>query len=616
MNSFPKWKTITISILLGIGFITALPNIFGSDPAIQVTREDGIEVLASTIEEIESLVSSAGILVNSVVLIGNAAIIRFQDNEAQLTVSAMLREELDLHVVALTLAPRAPSWFQSIGLRPMSLGLDLRGGVYFLYQVDLDTAINQYLESFQGTILQAFRSESLQASVLRNNSELQFIFENQEDLFSAEDVLFRIDPLLQIDRTVINDQPTLNVALSSAQITQRQTLALQQNILTLRNRVNELGVAEPIVQRQGLDRILVQLPGVQDPSQAERILGSTATIEFRLVDFENDAFEADRTKRPPLNSILRYDQSGFPELLRREVIVSGSELTDANFMYSQGQPAVSIRLNAQGASRMLDTTQSNLNRSMAVLFIEDRPEIVEINGEQELITDRQETVINKAVIRGVFSSNFQITGISPLEGQDLALLLRSGSLSTPIVKVEERTIGPSLGQDNIERGRLAIIVGLLAVMIFMIAYYRVFGLIANIALALNIVLIVSVLSFLQAALTLPGIAGIVLTVGMAVDANVLIFERIREEIRNGVTPLASIKSGYEKAFSTIADANVTTLIAAVVLFTFGTGPIKGFAITLAIGIVTSMFTSIAVTRMIVSFFYESRAKLEKLSIGI
>jgi preprotein translocase subunit SecD len=616
MNSFPKWKSVTISILLGIGFLAALPNIFGSDPAIQVTREDGVAVLTSTIDEIESLVSAAGISLNSIDLIGNAAIIRFQDNEAQLSASAMLREELDLHVVALTLAPRAPSWLQSIGLRPMSLGLDLRGGVYFLYQVDLDTAINQYLESFQGTILQAFRSESLQASVLRNNSELQFIFENQEDLFSAEAVLFRIDPLLQLDRTVINDQPALNVALSNAQITQRQNLALQQNILTLRNRVNELGVAEPIVQRQGLDRILVQLPGVQDPAQAERILGSTATIEFRLVDFENDAFEADRTKRPPLNSILRYDQAGFPELLRREVIVSGSELTDADFMYSQGQPAVSIRLNAQGASRMLDTTQSNLNRSMAVLFIEDRPEIIEINGEQELITDRQETVINKAVIRGVFSSNFQITGISPLEGQDLALLLRSGSLSTPIVKVEERTIGPSLGQDNIDRGRLAIIVGLLAVMIFMIAYYRVFGLIANVALSLNVVLIVSVLSFLQAALTLPGIAGIVLTVGMAVDANVLIFERIREEIRNGVTPLASIKSGYEKAFSTIADANVTTLIAAIVLFTFGTGPVKGFAITLAIGIATSMFTSIAVTRMIVSFFYESRVKLEKLSIGI
>jgi preprotein translocase subunit SecD len=616
MNSFPKWKSVTISILLGIGFLAALPNIFGSDPAIQVTREDGVAVLTSTIDEIESLVSAAGISLNSIDLIGNAAIIRFQDNEAQLSASTMLREELDLHVVALTLAPRAPSWLQSIGLRPMSLGLDLRGGVYFLYQVDLDTAINQYLESFQGTILQAFRSESLQASVLRNNSELQFIFENQEDLFSAEAVLFRIDPLLQLDRTVINDQPALNVALSNAQITQRQNLALQQNILTLRNRVNELGVAEPIVQRQGLDRILVQLPGVQDPAQAERILGSTATIEFRLVDFENDAFEADRTKRPPLNSILRYDQAGFPELLRREVIVSGSELTDADFMYSQGQPAVSIRLNAQGASRMLDTTQSNLNRSMAVLFIEDRPEIIEINGEQELITDRQETVINKAVIRGVFSSNFQITGISPLEGQDLALLLRSGSLSTPIVKVEERTIGPSLGQDNIDRGRLAIIVGLLAVMIFMIAYYRVFGLIANVALSLNVVLIVSVLSFLQAALTLPGIAGIVLTVGMAVDANVLIFERIREEIRNGVTPLASIKSGYEKAFSTIADANVTTLIAAIVLFTFGTGPVKGFAITLAIGIATSMFTSIAVTRMIVSFFYESRVKLEKLSIGI
>jgi preprotein translocase subunit SecD len=616
MSNFLTFKSVAICAVLLLGVLMALPNIFGSDPAIQVSREDGTDVVSSFIEEIENLLDGAGISMSSIDLRGNAAIVRFQDNESQLAASVVLREALDLHVVALTLAPRTPRWLQSIGFRPMNLGLDLRGGVYFLYQVDLDTAINQYLESFQGTIMQAFRSENLSVTVSRNNTELQFIFTNQDDLFTAENILFRIDPLLQIEGSIIENQPILNVALSNMQITQRQNLALQQNILTLRNRVNELGVAEPIVQRQGLDRILVQLPGVQDPAQAERILGSTATIEFRLVDFENDPFEADRTRRPPLNSILRYDQAGFPELLRREVIVSGNELTDASFMYSQGQPAVSIRLNAQGASRMLDVTQANLNRPMAVLFIEDSPEIVEVDGEQRLVTSREETVINKAVIRGVFSSNFQITGITPFEGQDLALLLRSGSLATPIVKVEERTIGPSLGQDNIDRGRLAIIVGLLTVMMFMVFYYRTFGLVANVALVMNIVLIVAVLSFLQAALTLPGIAGIVLTVGMAVDANVLIFERIREELRNGVTPIASIRGGYEKALSTIADANITTLIAAVVLFTFGTGPVKGFAITLAIGIVTSMFTAIMVTRLIVNYIYESREKINNLSIGI
>lgn len=616
MSNFLTFKSVAICAVLLLGVLMALPNIFGSDPAVQVSREDGTDVVSSSIEEIENLLDGAGISMSSIDLRGNAAIVRFQDNESQLAASVVLREALDLHVVALTLAPRTPRWLQSIGFRPMNLGLDLRGGVYFLYQVDLDTAINQYLESFQGTIMQAFRSENLPVTVSRNNTELQFIFTNQDDLFTAENILFRIDPLLQIEGSIIENQPILNVALSNMQITQRQNLALQQNILTLRNRVNELGVAEPIVQRQGLDRILVQLPGVQDPAQAERILGSTATIEFRLVDFENDPFEADRTRRPPLNSILRYDQAGFPELLRREVIVSGNELTDASFMYSQGQPAVSVRLNAQGASRMLDVTQANLNRPMAVLFIEDSPEIVEVDGEQRLVTSREETVINKAVIRGVFSSNFQITGITPFEGQDLALLLRSGSLATPIVKVEERTIGPSLGQDNIDRGRLAIIVGLLTVMMFMVFYYRTFGLVANVALVMNIVLIVAVLSFLQAALTLPGIAGIVLTVGMAVDANVLIFERIREELRNGVTPIASIRGGYEKALSTIADANITTLIAAVVLFTFGTGPVKGFAITLAIGIVTSMFTAIMVTRLIVNYIYESREKINNLSIGI
>jgi len=616
MNKIALWKTLLILFVMLIGFLYALPNIFGDDPALQITREDGTPVLTATIEQAEGILNQNEINFNTIDFQGNALIIRLSNTDDQQSASALLRESLNQHVVALTLASRAPRAIQNLGFRPMSLGLDLRGGVYFLYQVDLATATQQYLDSYQASISQAFRSEGIPVSVQRNIDTIIFSFDNEESIIQAEELLFRLDPLLNVTAAQSAQGFQLNVALSNIQITQRQNIALQQNILTLRNRVNELGVAEPVVQRQGLDRILVQLPGIQDPSQAERILGSTATIEFRLVDFENDPFEADRTNRPPLNSILRYDRTGFPELLRREVIVSGSELTDATFMYSQGQPAVSIRLNAQGAARMLDATQANLNRPMAVLFIEDSPELVEVDGATELISNRTETVINKATIRGVFSNSFQITGVTPFEGQDLALLLRSGSLATPIVKVEERTIGPSLGQDNIDRGRLAVVVGLIAVMLFMILYYRAFGIIANVALISNVVLIVGTLSFLQASLTLPGIAGIVLTIGMAVDANVLIFERIREELRNGVTPLASIKAGYEKALSTIADANITTFIAAIVLFTFGTGPIKGFAITLAIGIATSMFTSIMVSRLLVNLFFERKARLQSLSIGI
>ena len=616
MNKIALWKTLLILFVMLIGFLYALPNIFGDDPALQITREDGTPVLTATIEQAEEILNQNEINFNTIDFQGNALIIRLSNTDDQQSASALLRESLNQHVVALTLASRAPRAIQNLGFRPMSLGLDLRGGVYFLYQVDLASATQQYLDSYQASISQAFRSEGIPVSVQRNIDTIIFSFDNEEAIIQAEELLFRLDPLLDVTAAQSAQGFQLNVALSNMQITQRQNIALQQNILTLRNRVNELGVAEPVVQRQGLDRILVQLPGIQDPSQAERILGSTATIEFRLVDFENDPFEADRTNRPPLNSILRYDRTGFPELLRREVIVSGSELTDATFMYSQGQPAVSIRLNAQGAARMLDATQANLNRPMAVLFIEDSPELVEVNGVTELISNRTETVINKATIRGVFSNSFQITGVTPFEGQDLALLLRSGSLATPIVKVEERTIGPSLGQDNIDRGRLAVVVGLIAVMLFMILYYRAFGIIANVALISNVVLIVGTLSFLQASLTLPGIAGIVLTIGMAVDANVLIFERIREELRNGVTPLASIKAGYEKALSTIADANITTFIAAIVLFTFGTGPIKGFAITLAIGIATSMFTSILVSRLLVNLFFERKARLQSLPIGI
>jgi preprotein translocase subunit SecD len=614
MNHYPLWKNLMVAGILVFGAIIAAPNLFGDDPALQITREDGAPLAATTIDVVTSALNTAEIEYLSTEFDDGAALVRFPNVESQLEASTVVGEELPFHVVALTLAPRTPALLRALGLQPMSLGLDLRGGVHFLYQVDLDTALDQYLQTFESDLRARLRDAGIRNRVRVNGDVIEVPIVDREQLDAARDIVYALDPLLDISSAAYDGNPGFRIALSQVQITERQNFAIQQNTITLRNRVNELGVAEPVVQRQGLDRILVQLPGVQDPSQAERILGATATLEFRLVDTENDAFEAERRGRAPLNSILRFDDSGVPVLLRREVIVSGDQLTDATFGYSQGQPAVFVRLNNQGAGRMLEVTQANLNRPMAVLFIEEKPEIVERDGEQIMRTSREETVINQATIRGVFSSRFQITGVSPFEGQDLALLLRAGALATPIVKVEERTIGPSLGQDNIERGRNAVVLGFLFVVVFMALYYRVFGLIANLALFANLVLIIALLSLLQASLTLPGIAGIVLTVGMAVDANVLIFERIREELRNGNSPQASIRAGYDKAFSTIADANITTLIAAIVLFAFGTGPIKGFAITLTLGIMTSMFTAIIGTRALVNLIYGSR-QVGRLSIG-
>ena len=381
----------------------------------------------------------------------------------------------------------------------------------------------------------------------------------------------------------------------------------------MRNRVNELGVAEPIIQRQGLDRIVVQLPGVQDPTQAERILGATATLEFRLVCENENAFEAEEKGRAPIGCELFNDRAGTPVLLKKKAIVTGNQLIDASQSFSQGRPAVSIRLDSKGSKSMLETTKKNLNKPMAVLFVQQRRETSEQDGAFVNRTVLDKEVINIATIRGIFSSQFEITGLTVFEAKDLAILLRAGALAAPIFKIEEKTVGPSLGQDNIEKGFAAILYGLIAVIVFMIMWYKGFGLIANIGLLVNLTFIVAILSMLQASLTLPGIAGIVLTVGMAVDANVLIFERIREEINNGNSPQASISAGYQKAFATITDANVTTLIASLVLFTFGTGPIKGFAITLSIGILTSLFTAIIASRALVNLVYGGKT-IEKLRI--
>ncbi len=541
--------------------------------------------------------------------------VRFEGVETQLQAHDLIKAELgSTYATALTMAPRTPAWLRAIGLRPMSLGLDLRGGVHFLYEVDIKGAVTQTLQRYESDFKAMLRGEDIRyVRVREQNGTVEVVLRDQADADAARELISEADPLLEVLEGVDGEDVVLTVSMTDQQIRQRQDFAIEQNVTTLRNRVNEIGVAEPVVQRQGLDRIVVQLPGVQDSTRAKKVLGATATLEFRLVDQEGDAYQAKRTGRVPLNAILLENRQGQPILLSRDVIVTGDQLTDASSGFSEGSAVVHVRLDAKGARKMLETTKRNLDKPMAVVFIEKKRQTVERDGELVDVDTTEQTVINTATIRGVFSSNFQIEGLTPFESRDLALLLRAGSLAAPIYIVEERTIGPSLGQANIDQGFLAVAVGFLVVVLFMAVYYKVFGLVANLALMTNVILLVALLSLLQASLTLPGIAGIVLTVGMAVDANVLIFERIREELRGGNTPQAAIHAGYDKAFSSIADANVTTLIAAVVLFAFGTGPIKGFAITLSLGIITSMFTAIVGTRAVVNLVYGNR-KVKSLAI--
>ena len=605
LNRFPLWKNLLVVGVVLVGIIFALPNVFGDAPAVQVTAETGQPLNEQTLDRVTAILEARELDFGPAYLEDGRVTVRFPDVEAQLRSLDLLREQLGSgFVAALTLAPRTPALLRKLGLEPMSLGLDLRGGVHFMYEVDMEAAIGQALERMESDFRTMLRDEGIRYKSVRRDGEVVRLALNSEaDRSAARAVLAASDRQLNFDERRAGEDFELVVRMSEEQVQQRQDFAIEQNTITLRNRVNELGVSEPVVQRQGADRIVVQLPGVQDPAQAERILGATATLEFRLVDEVNNAFEAAERGRAPLGSALYTDRNGQPILLKREVIATGDQLTDASAGFEEGMPAVYVNLDAQGARRMGETTRANLNKRMAVVFIEQKRDLVERGGELREVTRIEEDVISVATIRGVFSNRFMITGLDPLEARDLALLLRAGSLAAPIYKVEERTIGPSLGQENIERGMQAVVIGFALVVLFMALYYRVFGLVANLALLANLVLVVALLSMLQAALTLPGIAGIVLTVGMAVDANVLIFERIREELRNGNTPQAAIHSGYEKAFSSIADANITTLIAAVVLFTFGTGPIRGFAVTLSLGIITSMFTAIVGTRAVVNGLY-------------
>ena len=604
MNQYPLWKNLMVLAVLILGIWFALPNFYGEDPAIVISKENGQVFSASEVGEIEEYLQEQSSRYTSINQKSNQILIRFDQVEEQLFASETMRPYLGrTATVALSFAPRTPNWINAVGLQPMSLGLDLRGGVHFKFQVDLGAAIEQRLNQYIADINKALIDKRIRRSVTKQGNVINIEFSENNDLSVARTLIREIDPLLQI--TKVTDT-ILQVQMTEDQLKERRDFAIQQNILTMRNRVNELGVAEPIVQRQGLDRIVVQLPGVQDPTQAERILGATATLEFRMVCENESAFDAEAKGRAPIGCELFADRGGNPVLLKKKTIVSGNQLIDASQTFSEGRPAVSIRLDSKGSREMLETTKRNLNKPMAVLFIQQRQETKRQNGELITSSVLDKEVINIATIRGVFSSQFQITGVSVFEAKDLAILLRAGALAAPIFKVEEKTVGPSLGQDNINRGFQAMLIGLALVLVFMIIYYKGFGLIANIGLLINLTLVMALLSLLQASLTLPGIAGIVLTVGMAVDANVLIFERIREEIRIGNSPQASITAGYQKAFGTIADANITTLIAALVLFTFGTGPIKGFAVTLTLGIITSMFTAIIASRAIVNFVYGQR----------
>jgi len=606
MNQYPLWKNLMVLAVLILGIWFALPNFYGEDPAVVISKENGQVFSESEVKEIGEYLQEQSSRYTSINQKSNQILIRFDQVEEQLFASETMRPYLGRSAtVALSFAPRTPNWIDAVGLKPMSLGLDLRGGVHFKFQVDLGAAIEQRLNQYIADINKALIDKRIRRSVTKQGNVINIEFSENNDLSIARTLIREIDPLLQITK-VSDIKPILQVQMTEDQLRERRDFAIQQNILTMRNRVNELGVAEPIVQRQGLDRIVVQLPGVQDPTQAERILGATATLEFRMVCENESAFEAEAKGRAPIGCELFADRGGTPVLLKKKTIVSGNQLIDASQTFSEGRPAVSIRLDNKGSREMLETTKRNLNKPMAVLFIQQRQETKRQNGELITSSVLDKEVINIATIRGVFSSQFQITGVSVFEAKDLAILLRAGALAAPIFKVEEKTVGPSLGQDNINRGFQAMLIGLALVLVFMVIYYKGFGLIANIGLLINLTLVMALLSLLQASLTLPGIAGIVLTVGMAVDANVLIFERIREEIRIGNSPQASITAGYQKAFGTIADANITTLIAALVLFTFGTGPIKGFAVTLTLGIITSMFTAIIASRAIVNFVYGQR----------
>ncbi len=621
VNRYAPWRYILLILIIAVGVVYATPNLYGEDPAVQITHRVNL-VDEGELSRLRSLLDSENVDYQSIELDGANVLVRLASEEAQLKAAARIRELLDgidkRYSVALNLAPATPDWLTAINALPMYLGLDLRGGVHFLMEVDMESAIEKSLERTAGELRSFMREEKIRYRAVQADAEkISIRFSDAASRDAARLVLEEEYRDFEFADLADDRSYFIEVRYNQDALDEERRAAVEQNISTLKNRVNELGVAEPVIQRQGDSRVVVQLPGVQDTVRAKEILGATATLEFRLVHGSfNDWAEAAATGKAPIGARLYTQSDGSPVLLKRSVIVTGDQIVGAASGIDQqsGSPDVTITLNAKGADRMAKVTRDNIGKPMGVVFIEDKFEMREVDGELKRIKTTETQVINVATIRDQLSKRFHITGLdSTREARDLALLLRAGALRAPMVIIEERTVGPSLGQENIDRGFMSVVVGFILVLVFMAVYYKVFGLVANLALTLNLVLMVAVLSLFQATLTLPGIAGIVLTVGMAVDANVLIFERIREELRLGNTPQAAIYAGYEKAFSTIFDANITTLIAAVVLFGFGTGPIKGFAVTLMIGIASSMFTAIFGTRAVINLIY-GRRQVSRLAI--
>lgn len=605
MNRYPLWRYIVIGVSLLLGLLYTVPNFYGNEPAVQISaNKSSVTIEPATVQRVEGILSAGKIAYRSVKLEGKNVTVRFTDDDAQTKGSTLLRDQMGQdYVVAQNLLPRSPGWLSAIGALPMYLGLDLRGGVHFLLQLDTKAAFNKAMERHASDVRSSLREKKIQySSVTRQGGEVRVRFADSASRDKAKDVIADRVSDLFVKETQEGNEFVLLASMRPEALTRRQDLDLKQNLTTLRNRVNELGVAEPIIQQQGSDRIVVQLPGIQDTAHAKQILGRTATLEIRMADFSETEVAAAEQGQAPLGTALHTERDGRKLLVRKQVALTGDYITDASSGFDEhSRSAVHMTLDARGARIFQQLTRENVGKRMAIVLIE--------KGQEEVITAPN-------IITEIAGGRVQITGMrNPEEANDIALLLRAGALAAPMEIIEERTVGPSLGADNIARGFNSTLIGFALIVLFMVVYYRVFGFIASFALAVNVLFLIGILSLLQATLTLPGIAGIALTVGMAIDANVLIFERVREELRNGNSPQMAIHAGYDRAWDTIFDSNITTLIAGFFLFWLGSGPVRGFAVVLCIGILTSMFSAVTVSRGIVNLTYGRAKKLERLSIG-
>lgn len=619
LNKYPTWKYFLLAILVLVGVIYSAPNLYGEDPAVQVLPMTGRTLNKETQEKIEQALQSAQIPYKQAKLEGQSLLVRLADTSSQTKAKEVIKDSIgEDYVVALNLAPKTPAWLEALGAKPMKLGLDLRGGVHFLMEVDVDSTISRRLEGMMGDIRNELRQEKIRYRQISkiNDTSIGITFDDAPTLDNAYKALQQHAADFDVTRKTEDLKELLICQMKATAVQDIRNYTVEQTITTLRNRVNELGVAEAVVQRQGLNYIVVELPGIQDTARAKDILGKTATLEFHMYAKEESETVKPGRAAPP-GTKWYFEKDGHAALLKKRVILTGDSITGATVGTDDrsGRPAVHVRVGGAGLAIFKKATLENIGNLMGVVYIETRTDHEDINGQQVKKNRNVETLISLATIQSALGSQFQITGLNLPEAQDLALLLRAGALPATITIVEERTVGPSLGQENIHLGVVSIEVGLGLVVIAMLVYYSVFGIIANLALLINVVLLLAILSMIGATLTLPGMAGIVLTVGMAVDANVLIFERIREELRHGMSPQAAIHSGFERALATIIDANLTTLIVGIILFSVGTGPVKGFAVTLCIGIVTSMITAVTCTRAIVNIIYGGRS-VKHLRVGI